>query len=204
MCLWQKSSKHFLTNYNRKRRIKIWTYFFIEKFVIRMLGKLVSPGIKRTRKIPAFFSLFTRFYLFQKWKILPLVSSSVWTALTSTQPNWQPSEQHLNPSSQSTSVTHWSHKNSDGRHSLLSSVGGHSPETRHICMCVRCVSFRRQEIRVWKKQSCGLLTHFMSLISFDTPWKHQKASDFLMFYRGYQKGSVAWNGLISMYYVFFI
>ena len=26
-----------------------------------------------------------------------------------------------------------------------------------------------------------MLTRFMPLISFDTPWKHQKTSDFLMF-----------------------
>ena len=35
------------------------------------------------------------------------------------------------------------------------------------------------------------LTHLMPLISFDTPWKHQKTFVF----RGYQKRWVAWNGL---------
>ena len=41
------------------------------------------------------------------------------------------------------------------------------------------------------------LTHFMPLISFDTPWKYQKTSDFPSdVSRGYQKRSVAWNGLI--------
>ena len=38
------------------------------------------------------------------------------------------------------------------------------------------------------------LTHFMPLISFDTPWKHQKNSGFLMFSGG-PKTSVTWNGL---------
>ena len=38
------------------------------------------------------------------------------------------------------------------------------------------------------------LTHFMPLISFDNPWKHQKNSGFLMFSGG-TKTSVAWNGL---------
>ena len=33
-----------------------------------------------------------------------------------------------------------------------------------------------------------LLTHSMPLISFDTPWRH---------FRGYQKRSVAWNGLMT-------
>ena len=40
------------------------------------------------------------------------------------------------------------------------------------------------------------LTHFMPLISFDTPWK--QAREILWFsdvFRGYQKRSVAWNGL---------
>ena len=31
------------------------------------------------------------------------------------------------------------------------------------------------------------LTHFMSLISFDTPWKHQKTSGFLMFSGGIKR-----------------
>ena len=32
-----------------------------------------------------------------------------------------------------------------------------------------------------------VLTHFMSLVSFNTPWKHQKTSSFLMFSGGIQK-----------------
>ena len=40
----------------------------------------------------------------------------------------------------------------------------------------------------------SLLTHFMPLISFDTPWKHQKTSGFSDVFKGYQKKSVAWNG----------
>ena len=46
------------------------------------------------------------------------------------------------------------------------------------------------------------LTHFMPLVSFDTPWKHQKTSGFPMFsggiesvFRGYRKRPVPWNGL---------
>ena len=31
------------------------------------------------------------------------------------------------------------------------------------------------------------LTHFMLLISFDTPWKHQKTKDFLMFSGGIKR-----------------
>ena len=31
------------------------------------------------------------------------------------------------------------------------------------------------------------LTHFMPLISFYTPWKHQKTSDFLMFSGGIER-----------------
>ena len=41
------------------------------------------------------------------------------------------------------------------------------------------------------------LTHFMPLISFDTPWKHQKPERLSVF-RGYKKRSVAWNGLIVL------
>ena len=37
------------------------------------------------------------------------------------------------------------------------------------------------------------LTHFMSLVSFYTPWKYQKTSDF----RGDRKRHVAWNGLMK-------
>ena len=34
-------------------------------------------------------------------------------------------------------------------------------------------------------------THFMPLVFFYTPWKHQPTSDFLIFW-GFRKGSVAW------------
>ena len=44
-----------------------------------------------------------------------------------------------------------------------------------------------------------LLIHFMPLVSFYTPWKHQKTKGFLMFsgdvFRGYRKRPVAWNRL---------
>ena len=43
-----------------------------------------------------------------------------------------------------------------------------------------------------------ILTHFMPLVYFDAPWKHQKTSENLCFsdvFRGYRKRPVAWNGL---------
>ena len=40
-----------------------------------------------------------------------------------------------------------------------------------------------------------LLTHFMPLVSFYALWKHQNISGFLMFFGGYRKRPVAWNGL---------
>ena len=33
----------------------------------------------------------------------------------------------------------------------------------------------------------GLLTHFMPQVSFNTPWKHQKTFDFLMFSGGIER-----------------
>ena len=39
------------------------------------------------------------------------------------------------------------------------------------------------------------LTHFMPLVSVDTPWKHQKTSGFSDIFRGYRERLVAWNGL---------
>ena len=42
------------------------------------------------------------------------------------------------------------------------------------------------------------LTHFVPLIFFDTPWKHQKARGFFDVFRGYQKRSVIRNGLITV------
>ena len=42
------------------------------------------------------------------------------------------------------------------------------------------------------------LTHFMPQISFDTPWKHQKSSGFLMYLGGYEKRSVAGNRLMAI------
>ena len=44
----------------------------------------------------------------------------------------------------------------------------------------------------------GSLTHFILLVSFYTPWKHQ--SDVL---RGYKKRPLAWNGLIYGLYRYF-
>ena len=40
------------------------------------------------------------------------------------------------------------------------------------------------------------LTHFMPLVSFNSPWKHQKR--FSDVFRGYRKRPVAWNGLRTL------
>ena len=40
-----------------------------------------------------------------------------------------------------------------------------------------------------RKELVGKLTHFMALISFDTPLKHQKISGFLMFSVGINRDS---------------
>ena len=37
---------------------------------------------------------------------------------------------------------------------------------------------------IWEQSS---LTYFMSLIAFDTPWKHQKTYGFLMFPEGIKR-----------------
>ena len=57
--------------------------------------------------------------------------------------------------------------------------------------------------RNWKIKL--ILTHFMSLVSFYTPWKHQKTRGFLMFsgrfsdvFREYSKRPMAWNGLYGL------
>ena len=42
-------------------------------------------------------------------------------------------------------------------------------------------------------RSRGKLAHFMQLVLFCTPWKHQKSSSFLMFSGGHRKIPVAWN-----------
>ena len=36
-------------------------------------------------------------------------------------------------------------------------------------------------------RSCGKLAHFMQLVLFCTPWKHQKSSSFLMFSGGIER-----------------
>ena len=41
------------------------------------------------------------------------------------------------------------------------------------------------------------LSHFMPLVSFYTPWKHQKTRCFLIFLGGAER-SVAWDGLIDV------
>ena len=47
-------------------------------------------------------------------------------------------------------------------------------------------------------QGIQYLTHFMPLVSFDTPWKHQKNQRFSNVFRGYRKRPVAWNGLTRL------
>ena len=57
-------------------------------------------------------------------------------------------------------------------------------------------------VQVDWKQSTSLcnnflfLTHFIPLVSFYTPWKHQKIKDFQT------KRPVAWNGLIILAFIF--
>ena len=41
-----------------------------------------------------------------------------------------------------------------------------------------------------------VFTHFAPLVSFYTPWKHQKTRGFLIFSGGYRKRAVVRNGLI--------
>ena len=41
------------------------------------------------------------------------------------------------------------------------------------------------------------LTHFISLVPFWTPWKHQKTLGFPVF-KGYRKRPLAWNGLMHV------
>ena len=44
-----------------------------------------------------------------------------------------------------------------------------------------------------------LFTHFIALVSFDTPWKHEKTSGFLMFSGGVER-PVAWNWLTTFWF----
>ena len=60
--------------------------------------------------------------------------------------------------------------------------------TWRVCLC-----YSIHGIYTLFKNATRCLTHFMSLISFDTPWKYQKTSGF----QGYQKRSVACNGLMK-------
>ena len=46
-----------------------------------------------------------------------------------------------------------------------------------------------------KRNKEMFLTHFVPMISFNTPWKDQKISGFSDVFRGCQKRTVAWNGL---------
>ena len=41
----------------------------------------------------------------------------------------------------------------------------------------------------------NVLTHFMPLVSFDTPWKYQMFSNV---FNGYQKRPVGWNSLTNL------
>ena len=108
----------------------------MDKVFIRILGRIWCQQVYKEPEKSCIFQS-SRFYLFLKFN-LPLASSSVLLALISTQPNWQPSEQHLNPSSQSASIRHRFNSSSGGRHSLSLSIGGHSPETRYVYVCEMC------------------------------------------------------------------
>ena len=54
------------------------------------------------------------------------------------------------------------------------------------------------EEHLWMAASDPLvyaLIHFRPIFPFYTPWKRQKTKGFLTFYRGYEEGTLAWNGL---------
>ena len=66
-----------------------------------------------------------------------------------------------------------------------------------ILLCYICRKVEKQlapKKRVLRKIIWYKLTYFMPLVSFDTPWKHQKTSGFLMF-SGTSKETSDWNGL---------
>ena len=48
------------------------------------------------------------------------------------------------------------------------------------------------------------LSHFVSLVSFFTPWKKSENQRFSDVFRGYRKRPVAWNGLIQCFSVFIV
>ena len=64
------------------------------------------------------------------------------------------------------------------------------PGVQYSCIC----SFSLKCSGCHMEKSVFILTHFMSLISFNTSWKHQKIKHFLMFL-GVSKETSAWNGL---------
>ena len=51
----------------------------------------------------------------------------------------------------------------------------------------RKLSFQPPKVQIVTWELEGMLTHFVPLISFDTLWKHQKTSGFLMFSRGIKR-----------------
>ena len=51
----------------------------------------------------------------------------------------------------------------------------------------KTISLFRVAIQTLKYGQKVLLTHFMPLVSFDTPWKHQQARGFLMFSGGIER-----------------
>ena len=60
---------------------------------------------------------------------------------------------------------------------------------RHsVCVILLEVGLSHSKIAVFVCFNKSLLTHFMPLVSFDTPWKHQKTEGFLMF-----SGAIEWD-----------
>ena len=52
-----------------------------------------------------------------------------------------------------------------------------------------------RKLFLWSDYSTlTLLTHFMSIFYFYTPWKYQKTKGFLTFSKGYRNQTLEWNG----------
>ena len=57
----------------------------------------------------------------------------------------------------------------------------------HLLQCSCAIHYEFNVLAVDSNMLKLLLTHFMPLVSFDTPWKHQRTKGFLMFSGGIEK-----------------
>ena len=74
------------------------------------------------------------------------------------------------------------------RHIILLVKGEIEDLLRMVKLVKKKVKFEQKMYHKFKNlMSKEILTHFMPLISFDNPWKHQKTSDFLIFSRGIKR-----------------